>query len=88
MVFEDLQEPGAWRVEWFDSNGAAYITMFAGRSAEERARDYHDAIAQGRLGTRTTDTQQEAEVLKELLINLRIMAHCAFDSRATVWTGS
>jgi hypothetical protein len=49
MVFEDLQEPGAWRVEWFDSNGAAYITMFAGRSAEERARDYHDAIAQGRL---------------------------------------
>ena len=64
MVFEDLQEPGAWRVEWFDSNGAAYITMFAGRSAEERARDYHDAIAQGRLGTRITDTQLEAEVLK------------------------
>ena len=25
---------------------------------------------------------------KEPLINLRIMAHCAFDSRATVWTGS
>ena len=25
---------------------------------------------------------------KETLINLRIMAHCAFDSRATVWTGS
>ena len=26
--------------------------------------------------------------LKEPLINLRIMAHCGFDSRATVWTGS
>jgi len=25
---------------------------------------------------------------REPLINLRIMAHCAFDSRATVWTGS
>jgi hypothetical protein len=25
---------------------------------------------------------------KEPLINLRIMAHCGFDSRATVWTGS
>jgi hypothetical protein len=25
---------------------------------------------------------------RESLINLRIMAHCAFDSRATVWTGS
>ena len=28
------------------------------------------------------------EVPKEPLINLRIMAHCGFDSRATVWTGS
>jgi hypothetical protein len=27
-------------------------------------------------------------VVKEPLINLRIMAHCGFDSRATVWTGS
>jgi hypothetical protein len=27
MVFEDLQEPGAWRVEWFDSNGAAYLSF-------------------------------------------------------------
>src|SRR4051794_3103065 len=27
-------------------------------------------------------------VLGETLISLRIMAHCAFDSRATVWTGS
>ena len=26
--------------------------------------------------------------LKEPLINLRIMAHCAFDSGATVWTWS
>jgi hypothetical protein len=25
---------------------------------------------------------------KEPLINLRIVAHCAFDSRATVWTGN
>ena len=28
------------------------------------------------------------ELIREPLINLRIMAHCAFDSRATVWTGS
>jgi hypothetical protein len=26
--------------------------------------------------------------LKEPLFNLRIMAYCAFDSRATVWTGN
>ena len=30
----------------------------------------------------------DAALLREPLINLRIMAHCAFDSRATVWTGS
>jgi hypothetical protein len=27
-------------------------------------------------------------ILEEPLINIRIMAHCAFDSRATVWTGN
>ncbi len=27
-------------------------------------------------------------LFREPLINLRIMAHCGFDSRATVWTGS
>ena len=30
----------------------------------------------------------EARRSREPLINLRIMAYCAFDSRATVWTGS
>ena len=30
----------------------------------------------------------QAMSVKEPLINLRIMAHCGFDSRATVWTGS
>ena len=64
MVFEDLEEPGAWRVEWFDSGGAAYTAIFGGHSAEDRARDYHDAIAQGRLATRIMDTQQGAEILK------------------------
>jgi hypothetical protein len=39
----------------------------------------------------TLSTHREDEfvrLLREPLINLRIMAHCAFDSRATVWTGS
>jgi hypothetical protein len=31
---------------------------------------------------------QPARVAREPLINLRIVAHCAFDSRATVWTGN
>ena len=32
--------------------------------------------------------QQLWTIPREPLINLRIMAHCGFDSRATVWTGS
>jgi hypothetical protein len=60
MVFEDLEEPRAWRVEWFDGDGAGYIAKFAGQSAEERARDYHDAIANGRLGTRIAEAHRDA----------------------------
>jgi hypothetical protein len=36
----DLELEGAWRVEWFDSDGAGYITIFAGQSAEERAHSF------------------------------------------------
>jgi hypothetical protein len=52
----DLELEGAWRVEYFDSDGAAYITIFAGQ-AEARARDYYDAIERGALDTRIADAQ-------------------------------
>jgi len=58
ILAEDVEHPGLWRIEWFDSAGAAYITVFAGPAAGERARDYHDAIKNGRLGTHVTDTQR------------------------------
>jgi hypothetical protein len=35
----DLELEGAWRVEYFDSGGAGYVAIFAGQSAEVRARD-------------------------------------------------
>ena len=44
-------------MEYFDSDGAAYITIFAGQSAELRARDYYDAIERGALDTRIGDAQ-------------------------------
>ena len=53
----DLEFEGAWRVEWFDSDGAGYITIFAGQSAELRARDYYDAIERGALKTHIADAQ-------------------------------
>ena len=53
----DLELEGAWRVEYFDSDGAGYITIFAGQSADVRARDYYDAIERGALDTRIADAQ-------------------------------
>ena len=59
VVAQDLDNPGyLWRVEWFDSDGAGYITIFAGQEAESRARDYHDAIRDGRLDSRIADAQR------------------------------
>jgi hypothetical protein len=53
VVARDLDNPGyLWRVEWFDSDGAGYITIFAGQEAEARAKDYHNAIKDGRLDYR------------------------------------
>jgi hypothetical protein len=44
-----------WRVEWLDNEGAVYITIFAGPSAEERARDFREAVADGRLSARIAE---------------------------------
>jgi hypothetical protein len=51
----DLELEDAWRVEYLDSDGAGYITIFTGQSAELRARDYYDAIERGTLNTRIAD---------------------------------
>jgi hypothetical protein len=53
----ELELEGAWRVEYFESDGAGYITIFAGQAAELRARDYYDAIERGVLKTRIADAQ-------------------------------
>src|SRR5262249_52807543 len=48
---------GAWRVEYFDGDGAGYVAVFAGQSAEVRARDYYGAIERGALKTRIADAE-------------------------------
>jgi hypothetical protein len=59
VVVPDVDNPGyLWRVEWFDSDGAGYITIFVGQEAEARAKDYHDAIRDGRLDSRIADAQR------------------------------
>ena len=50
-VIEDRDGTGEWRVEYFDDDGACYVTVFAGPQAERRARDYFDALKFGRLRT-------------------------------------
>jgi hypothetical protein len=54
---EDLVIPGEWLVEYFDDDGADYVTIFTGQEAEARARDYRDALKEGRLGTRIADAR-------------------------------
>ena len=56
-LMADLELEGAWRVEYFDSEGAGYIAIFGGQSAEVRARDYYDAVERGALNTRIADAQ-------------------------------
>jgi hypothetical protein len=56
-LLADLELEGGCRVEYFDSDGAGYIAIFAGQSAEVRARDYYDAIERGALNTRIADAQ-------------------------------
>jgi hypothetical protein len=45
-VFEDRVVPGQWRVEYFDDDGGCYVAISA---AEQRARDYGDALIEGVL---------------------------------------
>jgi hypothetical protein len=44
---EDVEAPGNWRVEYFDDDGAGYMTIFAGQETESRARDYFEATQRG-----------------------------------------
>jgi hypothetical protein len=41
-IFEDRVNPGEWRVEWFDDDGACEVAIFAGPNARERAIRYAD----------------------------------------------
>jgi hypothetical protein len=47
MLAEDVAQPDLWRVEWFDRDGRAYITVFAGPSAGERAATTTMALRTG-----------------------------------------
>jgi hypothetical protein len=48
-VFEDRIISGQWRVEYFDGDGGCYVAIFTGPAAEQRARDYGDALTTRRL---------------------------------------
>jgi hypothetical protein len=53
----DLELEDAWRVEYVDRDGQGYVAIFAGHSAELRARDYYDAIERGALNSRIADAE-------------------------------
>jgi hypothetical protein len=49
MLFEDKEEEGEWRVEYYDADGGCYVTIFSGPAAEERSREYRAALVDGLL---------------------------------------
>ncbi len=65
---EDLVIPGEWLVEYSDDDGADYLTSFAGQEVEARARDYRDALKEGRLGTRIVDAKVARSELGDKVI--------------------
>ena len=48
-LFEDKKSPGDWRVEYVGDDGSCFVNIFAGPRAEERARDYFEALRTGML---------------------------------------
>jgi hypothetical protein len=48
-VHPDCEGGPHWIVECGDSDGGCYVTTFDGPMAEQRARDYFDALNSGRL---------------------------------------
>jgi hypothetical protein len=49
FVHPDCEGGDFWQVDWGDSDGGCYTTTFDGPMAEQRARDYFDALKSGRL---------------------------------------
>ena len=49
FVHPDCEGGDFWQVDWGDSDGGCYTTTFDGPMAEQRARDYFDALKAGRL---------------------------------------
>jgi hypothetical protein len=48
-VHPDCEGGSHWLVEWGDSDGGCYVTVFDGPMAEQRAREYFGALKSGRL---------------------------------------
>jgi hypothetical protein len=49
FVHPDCEGGSFWQVDWGDSDGGCYTTTFDGPMAEQRARDYFDALKARRL---------------------------------------
>jgi hypothetical protein len=49
FVHPDCEGGDFWQVDWGDRDGGCYVTTFDGPLAEQRARDYFEALKAGRL---------------------------------------
>ena len=65
------------------TDGARYIAIFAGQSAELRARDYYDAVDRGALDNRIADAQVVTAKRKPSLSHRNNEGQCA--EKAECW---
>jgi hypothetical protein len=49
FVHPDCEGGDFWQVDWGDRDGGCYTTTFDGPMAEQRAREYFDALKAGQL---------------------------------------
>jgi hypothetical protein len=78
--FPRREAPGDWRVEYFDEDGAGYVTIFAGPWAETRARDYFEAAV-----TNLLMHDQESSAYGEQLAEQIIEQFKDADELAALW---
>jgi hypothetical protein len=57
ILQEDLDGNGEWLVSYQDDDGAIYLTVFSGPEAEQRARDYFEALKSGGIRTVRADPE-------------------------------
>lgn len=62
VLQQDIDDRDVWHVGYLDNDGDIYTVTFVGPVAELRARDYYDALRQGRISDRIKDAAAQEPI--------------------------